>query len=176
MGRKRSESRADRKHRLRSFQDRGLGPAPEALEPRLLLAAEVLTYHNDGASTGQNLAETVLTPADVNSTRFGKLASVPLDGQAYAQPLFASMTIRHHFTAFFPKRLLNHICMYCSGARKVASNCFKSNLGISFLARLPKNARLGGAAVSVQSSSLLALTIDCFLEAFTFERVVAHSE
>ena len=88
MGRKRSESRVDRKFRLRSLEYRGLRPAPETLEPQLLLAAAVLTYHNDNASTGQNLAETVLSPADVNSTQFGKLASVSLDGYAYAQPLY----------------------------------------------------------------------------------------
>ena len=88
MGRKRSESRVDRKFRLRSLEYRGLRPGPETLEPQLLLAAAVLTYHNDNASTGQNLAETVLSPADVNSTQFGKLASVSLDGYAYAQPLY----------------------------------------------------------------------------------------
>jgi hypothetical protein len=67
---------------------RRLGPSPEALEPRLLLAASVLTYHNDGASTGQDLAETTLTPADVNTAQFGKLATVPLDGAVYGQPLY----------------------------------------------------------------------------------------
>ncbi|HEV3340453.1 MAG TPA: DUF4214 domain-containing protein [Pirellulales bacterium] len=48
----------------------------------------MLTYHNDQASTGANLQETALTPADVNVSQFGKLATVPLDGQVYAQPLY----------------------------------------------------------------------------------------
>jgi len=88
MRRNRPASRWVRKNRLHGLDTWGRGPAPETLEPRLLLAAAVLTYHNDNASTGQNLAETTLTPADVNPTQFGKLDSVPLDGTAYAQPLY----------------------------------------------------------------------------------------
>jgi len=50
--------------------------------------AGVFTYHGDTMRTGQNLSETVLTPANVNSSSFGKLFSLPLDGIAYAQPLY----------------------------------------------------------------------------------------
>ena len=49
-----------------------------------------LTYHNDNARTGQALAETILTPSSVNSTQFGKLFQVNVDGKVNAQPLYAS--------------------------------------------------------------------------------------
>jgi hypothetical protein len=56
----------------------------------LLSQVSVLTWHNDNARSGQNLAETVLTPANVNSSKFGKLFTIPVDGKVDAQPLFVS--------------------------------------------------------------------------------------
>jgi hypothetical protein len=48
------------------------------------------THHNDNARTGRNLNETVLTPTNVTASAFGKLFSYPLDGLAYASPLYMS--------------------------------------------------------------------------------------
>ena len=50
----------------------------------------VFTYHNDLARTGQNLSEYALTPTTVSSGQFGKRWSCPLDGAAYAQPLYVA--------------------------------------------------------------------------------------
>src|SRR5207245_4736395 len=51
---------------------------------------DVITYHYDNSRSGQNLNETVLTPANVNSTKFGKLGEFMVDGKVDAQPLYLS--------------------------------------------------------------------------------------
>ena len=62
----------------------------DELEPRLLLATDVLMYHDGPTSTGSNPGETQLTPSNVNSSTFGKLFQVQVDGQVSAQPLVAT--------------------------------------------------------------------------------------
>src|SRR5215469_9113828 len=57
-------------------------PAPSSID--------VTTYHYDNMRTGQNTHETVLTAANVNSTKFGKLGSFMVDGKVDAQPLYLS--------------------------------------------------------------------------------------
>ncbi len=51
-------------------------------------AAQILTAQYDSARTGATLVETKLTPANVRADRFGKLFSLKVDGDFYAQPLF----------------------------------------------------------------------------------------
>jgi len=50
---------------------------------------DVLTYHNDNMRTGENLTETVLTPANVTSSTFGMLRLLQTDNPVDAAPLIA---------------------------------------------------------------------------------------
>ena len=51
---------------------------------------DVLTYKNDRFRTGQNLTETILTPANVRPASFGLLRLLRADGKVDAQPLYAA--------------------------------------------------------------------------------------
>ncbi|MBM2845272.1 MAG: pyrrolo-quinoline quinone [Bacteroidetes bacterium] len=50
----------------------------------------VFTHHIDNFRTGANLNETVLTPANVTSTTFGKLFTYPIDGLSFSSPLYVA--------------------------------------------------------------------------------------
>jgi mRNA-degrading endonuclease HigB of HigAB toxin-antitoxin module len=64
-----------------------LALAPEAL------SQDVLTYHNNNGRQGLNNAESILTPANVNSGSFGLQFNLPVDGKVDAQPLYASNVV-----------------------------------------------------------------------------------
>lgn len=53
-------------------------------------AIDVTNYHYDDNRTGWNPAETDLTVANVASSSFGLLATLPVDGNVFAQPLLVS--------------------------------------------------------------------------------------
>ena len=55
-----------------------------------MLSGDVTTFHDDNSRTGANTEETTLTPANVNSTDFGKIDKSPTDGKVDAQPLYVS--------------------------------------------------------------------------------------
>jgi hypothetical protein len=50
--------------------------------------ASITTWHYDNARTGANINETTLTPSNVNSVSFGKLATLPVDGFVVGHPLY----------------------------------------------------------------------------------------
>jgi hypothetical protein len=54
----------------------------------LARAQRVITSQYDNARTGANFNETNLTPRNVNVQRFGKVFTLHVDGDVYAQPLF----------------------------------------------------------------------------------------
>lgn len=53
----------------------------------------VLTQHNNNTRAGLNDNETALTTSNVNTTHFGKLFTLNVDDQVYAQPLIAGNVI-----------------------------------------------------------------------------------
>ncbi len=74
------------RYRNQSFRRLAL----ESLETRRLLSVNVLTAHNDLTRQGLDSNELALTPANVNSSSFGKLISYSVTGQVYAQPLYVA--------------------------------------------------------------------------------------
>ena len=53
-------------------------------------AQSVTTSQYDNARSGTNPLETTLTPRNVNTRHFGKLFTLKVDGDVYAQPLFVA--------------------------------------------------------------------------------------
>jgi hypothetical protein len=51
-------------------------------------APDVTTYHFDVARDGLNAKETILTPANVNSTQFGKIGFYAVDSKVDGEPLY----------------------------------------------------------------------------------------
>lgn len=81
------------------ISDRGVSSGAPAALPTPSPASfanptSYLTWKNDNARTGLQPKERILSPATVNEDQFGEKFSYPLDGWAYAQPLYvAGVTI-----------------------------------------------------------------------------------
>lgn len=130
----------------------GLYTAPAALGPHTISASSaadtsasssanivvtniaqsaVLTYHNDDTRSGAYLEEVTLTPANVNSTQFGKLLSYPVDGQIYAQPLYVpQLTINGNTQdVVFVETQNNSVYAFNADATSTGSALWHVNLG-----------------------------------------------
>lgn len=93
----------------------GLGIAAASLSA--FAQTSVLTYHNDNFRSGQNLAETILTPQNVTSSTFGKLFEVSVDGKVDAQPLYVSaLAIPGHGTRNVVFAATEHDSLYAFDA------------------------------------------------------------
>jgi hypothetical protein len=120
----------------------------------------VLTFHNDSASTGLNSAEDLLTPANVRVGLFGKLFTVPLDGQVYAQPLIdtgvtinpgpnTSLGVAGIYDVVFAAT--EHDSLYAIDARRTGGAILWKR---SFLdTNNPANNTLGASAITTVSSA-----------------------
>jgi outer membrane protein assembly factor BamB len=67
-----------------------LPPSSSSPPPTSSTHTDVATYRDDIARTGMDTTESVLTPANVNSSSFGLLRVLPVDGKVDAQPLYLS--------------------------------------------------------------------------------------
>jgi Immunoglobulin domain/Immunoglobulin I-set domain len=82
---------------------------------------DVTTYHYDNLRTGQNVNETVLTPANVNQTKFGKIGSFAVDGHVDAQPLYlANLAIPNNGTKNVLYVVTEHDSVYAFDADSVS--------------------------------------------------------
>src|SRR5215469_2392387 len=75
-----------------SFSYRGIVVAALSAVAAFACPAQtnVLTYYNDNGRTGQNLNEAILAPTNVNSTNFGRIGFMSMDGLVDAEPLYVS--------------------------------------------------------------------------------------
>lgn len=76
--------------RSSSSQPAASSPPASSSTPSPSGQTDVLTYRDDVARTGADLTESVLTPANVDSSSFGLLRVLPVDGKVDAQPLYVS--------------------------------------------------------------------------------------
>lgn len=63
---------------------------PSASAPQPAVHTDVVTYRDDAGRTGADLTESLLAPANVNSSAFGLLRVLSVDGKVDAQPLYVA--------------------------------------------------------------------------------------
>ena len=88
------------------------------------VAQSVLTQHNDNSRTGLNPNETILTTSNVNVSQFGKLFSLKVDGQVYAQPLYVPNVV-------FPGNVIHNVLIVATENDSVYAFDADSNTGVN---------------------------------------------
>ena len=95
-------------------------------------AVSVLTYQYDNTRAGANTNETILTPANVNTTTFGRLFQYTVDGYVYGQPLIVpNVTIPGQGTHDIMYIATEHDTVYAFDADTFVSTPYWTNSFIS---------------------------------------------
>ena len=102
-----------------------------AFLPALWAQVDVLTANYDNNRTNANLGEFVLNQANVNPTQFGKLFSLAVDGQVYAQPLYMrGVNIAGETrNVLFVATMNNSVYAFDADATSSTAPLWKSNFG-----------------------------------------------
>jgi uncharacterized protein (TIGR03437 family) len=102
------------------------------LVPAVLAQQNVLTGGYDNYRTNANQSETILTSTKVNSNNFGRLFSLSVDGQIFAQPLYQqNVAIAGHGTHNVLFTATMHNTVYAFDADTPATPLWSVNLGPS---------------------------------------------
>ncbi len=100
-------------------------------------------HHNDPARTGAVLDETNLSPATLKTRRFGRLFSLTVGGQIYAQPLVVSdleMPDKERHNVVYVATMRNNVYAFDADG-KDASPLWSRNLGVPMpYDQIPKDA------------------------------------
>ncbi|HLG99525.1 MAG TPA: hypothetical protein VKX49_24670 [Bryobacteraceae bacterium] len=96
----------------------------------------VLTANYDNNRTNANLSETQLSPKTVSPATFGKVGTFPVDGQIYAQPLYASgvqVSGAAKRNVVYVATMHNSVYAFDADAPQSIQPLWKVNLGPSIL-------------------------------------------
>jgi uncharacterized protein (TIGR03437 family) len=95
---------------------------------------DILTANGGNGRTNANLQEVNLTPATVSAGNFGKLATFPVDGQVYSQPLYVSaLSIpgRGTYNVLFVTTMHNTVYAFDADSAPAGRVLWQVNLGPS---------------------------------------------
>jgi hypothetical protein len=152
-----------------------------ALPSQVVAQVSIPTANGDNYRTNSNLRENKLTPQNVQAGLFGKLGSFRVDGQIYAQPLYASNLV---FPDGIARNVLlittmhNSVYAYDADMPSAAGLLWQVNLGRAFPTSLwnasytdisPEVGILGTGAIDLQAGVLYVVgeTLEAGAAAFS---------